>query len=267
MNFINKLLNLFNIYFRKDKILLSKPIGSTLEYQEIFNRAKKLKIEEIEKLFDEREVIVEKNWFDELALKTQIVIKKSEINYYHGKLLYFFLTKYLDDNKFDEITILETGTARGYSSICMSKALNDRKQKGKIFTIDILPNNKKMYWNCIEDHKGKNTRLDLLQPWKNELKNIVFIEGRTKKKLKKMSFDRINFAFLDAAHTYKDVINEFNFVSNLQKKGDVIFFDDYSPEVFNPVVKAINEIEKLNKYRFEKIYSTEQRGYAVAYKL
>ena len=38
-------------------------------------------------------------------------------------------------------------------------------------------------------------------------------------------------------------------------------------EVFNPVVKAINEIEKLNKYRFEKIYSTEQRGYAVAYKL
>ena len=61
----------------------------------------------------------------------------------------------MDDNKFDEITILETGTARGYSSICMSKALNDRKQKGKIFTIDILPNNKKMYWNCIEDHKGK----------------------------------------------------------------------------------------------------------------
>ena len=41
-----------------------------------------------------------------------------------------------------------------------------------------------MYWNCIEDHKGKNTT-DLLQPWKNELKNIVFIEGRTKKKLKK----------------------------------------------------------------------------------
>ena len=34
MNFKNKLLNLFNIYFRKDKIY-SKPIGSTLEYQEI----------------------------------------------------------------------------------------------------------------------------------------------------------------------------------------------------------------------------------------
>ena len=35
--------------------------------------------------------------------------------------------------------------------LCMSKALNDRKQKGKIFTIDILPNNKK---NVLELYRG-----------------------------------------------------------------------------------------------------------------
>ena len=32
----------------------------------------------------------------------------------------------------NKITILETGTARGFSSLCMSKAINDRKFMGKI---------------------------------------------------------------------------------------------------------------------------------------
>lgn len=267
MNFVNKLLNLFNIYFRKSKILLSKPIGDKNKYREIFLKAKQLKIQNLENLFKEENILIENDWFDDLAFKTQIVIKKSDINYYHGKLLYFYLSKYLNKNQQDTITILETGTARGYSSICMSKALNDHKVNGKIYTIDILPNNTKMYWNCIEDHDGKKTRFELLSQWEKELKNIIFIEGTTKKKLKNIDLKRINFAFLDAAHTFKDVIYEFNFVSKLQKSGDIIFFDDYSPNIFNPVVKAINEIEKQNTYKFKKILATKQRGYAIAYKI
>ena len=44
----------------------------------------------------------------------------------------------------------------------MAKALLDRKKDGKIFTIDILPHNKKIIWNCIEDFNGKSTRIELL---------------------------------------------------------------------------------------------------------
>ena len=51
--------------------------------------------------------------------------------------------------------ILETGTARD-SSICMAKALNDRNYQGLISTIDSIPHEKKIFWNCIDDHIGQN---------------------------------------------------------------------------------------------------------------
>ena len=62
--------------------------------------------------------------------------------------------------KCNNINILETGTARGFSSIIMSRVLINKKvSKGSIYTLDILPHNVKMYWNCISDPiNGKVTR-------------------------------------------------------------------------------------------------------------
>ena len=37
----------------------------------------------------------------------------------------------------------------------MSKAINDANIKGKIITIDIIPNDQKIYWNCIDDCNQK----------------------------------------------------------------------------------------------------------------
>ena len=42
------------------------------------------------------------------------------------------------------LNILETGTARGFSSIVMAKVLTDIKQDGQINTIDIIPPNIKI---------------------------------------------------------------------------------------------------------------------------
>ena len=78
----------------------------------------------------------DKEFFFELTLKTQTVIKKNKLNFFHGFLLQFFLSKYIDQNKdyIKTINIFEIGTARGYSSLCMSKILKDKNIKGKIFT-------------------------------------------------------------------------------------------------------------------------------------
>ena len=106
--------------------------------------------------------------------------KESYINYQHGILIYAFLRNYINKNQIEELYILETGTARGYSSICMSKAIIDSSSKGIINTIDYLPSNKKMYWNCIKDFEGKHTRFELLKDWEEELSNIKFVEGKSK---------------------------------------------------------------------------------------
>ena len=100
-----------------------------------------------------------------------------------------------------------------------------------IHTIDILPNNKRMYWNIIDDN-NKKTREELLAKWPQELKNIKFIEGKTSTVLKNLNLTRVNYAFLDAEHDYTTVISEFNYLKNKQIKDDIIFFDDVTRKNF-----------------------------------
>ena len=54
------------------------------------------------------------------------------------------------------VTILETGTARGFSALCMAKALEDSKKKGIILTFDILSHNKKSYWRQAIHYNHRN---------------------------------------------------------------------------------------------------------------
>ena len=83
--------------------------------------------------------------------------------------------------------------------------------------------------NCISDSEGKKTREELLSEWGKELSNIIFIQGWTLKTLDNLGLSRINFAFLDAQHTKQSVLEEFKYIYPRQKKGDMVFFDDYTP--------------------------------------
>lgn len=249
--------NFFGLYPRQSKEF----------YLKIFENAKKQNFLAIDKFEKEYGYSISKDWINNLALKTQIVEKKSEINYQHGRLLYTLLSDYINKHeKKENITIFETGTARGFSSICMSKSINDYNANAKIITLDFLPHNEKMYWNCIEDIKSKNTREDLLRDYYYELLNIIFLQCKTNNFLEKIGLNRINFAFLDGSHTKKDVIAEFNYVSTRQIKGDIIVFDDYTPNHFTEIVDAINFIKTSNKYSFKTIFSGEDRGYVIALK-
>ena len=75
---------------------------------------------------------------------TQVTIKNSDICYAHGRVLYSALCHYIKKLN-HSISIIETGTSKGFSSLCMAKALSDLKKIGSIHTIDILPINKKFF--------------------------------------------------------------------------------------------------------------------------
>ena len=246
--------------------LLKQPIGSREIYLELHQKAiinKNFKVKKFEDLMGYR---IDEEWFNNLSLLTQTCIKKSELNFNHGRILYSLLSNYinqLDKNKNIHINILETGTARGFSALCMSKALNDNNANGSILTLDAIPHNSKIYWNCISDCEGKKTREELLSPWQEELSNIAFLHGWTDDLLDKIGIVRINFAFLDAQHTKDAVINEFLFINKRQKKGDLIFFDDVTEDLFQGVCKAINEIERNYPYQITKLPFDKKRGYAI----
>lgn len=234
------------------------------KYLEIFNTAKNKKYPKVEEFLSKYNDKIEEDWINELALHTQVVIKPNPINFQHGKIIYSILMRHLKENQQKKITILETGTARGFSSMVMAKALADTNTEGTIHTIDICPHDFKMMWNCIDDHEGMKTRAEILKPWEKYLSKINFIHGKSKNILKNLSLEKVNFAFLDAEHKLKDLKIEFEYVHKRQKKGDIIFFDDYTPKLFDEVVNFVDNIEKNYQYKVEKIQSSNLRGYAIA---
>jgi len=264
---ISYIRNIKNYYFPNKNPFGKRILASKEDYLSIFNEAKNIKYTDIDKLENENGFKVEKNWLDELALHTQVVIKESPINYQHGRVLYSELRKYIQNDNIKNINILEVGTARGFSSICMSKAINDdAKINGKINTIDIISNDQKIYWNCIDDLESKKTRKELLKSWQKELNNISFFTGPSAFVLKKIRFNRIHFAYIDGMHDYFSTKKEFTYISNKQLIGDLIIFDDYSNS-FPGIIKLIDQIKNNKSYEITIISSSKDRAYAIAKKI
>lgn len=246
-----------------------KPLSNKNNYLKLYRKAIKKKYKRIDLFEKDSGFSIDKIWFNELCLITQTCIKKSDLNFNHGRILYSLLSKYIFSRKDldnNNLTIFETGTARGFSSICMSKAINDRNASGKIITLDCISHNEKIYWNSISDHEGKKNRSELLKKWKYELSNIIFIQGWTLDILNRIGVERINFAFLDAQHTKNSVIKEFKYICKRQIKGDIVFFDDVTPNLFDGVCEAVKEVETKYPYKIERLNFDNNRSYAIAIK-
>jgi predicted O-methyltransferase YrrM len=257
-----------------DKPFTDLPILSLQGYYKLAEDGEKntYSIEDVDLLEKKNGYSVNKDWLNSLALHTQIVVKKSELNYAHGRILYTVLRHYLTSLAKEDIktvNIIETGTARGFSALCMAKALSDSKFEGSICTVDVLPHYKKMFWNCSADHTtGKQTRQNLLSDWADLTERyIIFMQGFVKHILPKIALTRIHFAFLDGAHTYEDVLFEFNNISKCQKDGDIIVFDDYNERDFPGIVKAVNYIGSKMNYSIKLVQNKNTlRDYVIAKK-
>jgi len=263
---LSKIKKIKGYFFPNKNPFNDGPYGSKKEYLNIYNESIQKEYPHVERFCNELGFKIDKNYLHQLALITQVVIKKSEINFQHGNILYSVLRSYIQSVDDDDLNILETGTAKGFSSICMSKALLDSGVNGNILSIDFMPHEKNIYWNCILDFNGKNSRKSLLEPWTQELKNIQFLEGKTRKILRNIKLQRINFAFLDAAHTKRDVLYEYNYLEPKQQRGDVIIFDDVTEDLFPGVVKAIDSIKSFGKYSVELFEISKYRRIAIAKK-
>jgi predicted O-methyltransferase YrrM len=272
---VHNLIFKISLFFHKFFFLLFNrgyPFGNRVwakkkQYIEIFNKAQKKSFLNIDKFEKKNSFFVNRKWLDTLALKTQVVIKKTPINYQHGRVLYSKLMSYIKKKNIKNLNILETGSARGFSSICLSRALIDSNAKGTIYSIDILPVKKKIFWNCISDLEGKKNRTELLKDWNSELNNINYIQGKSKNILKKMDLKRIHFSFLDGSHNFKDVDCELQWINKRQIKGDVIIFDDYNSKKFDGVVECVDKLRSKNIYKLSFIYSENNRYYVIAEKI
>ncbi len=244
--------------------LCASPQASREAYLDLHAQACALEFPQIDAIERCLGFAIDRQWMNSLALHTQVVIKKSRLNFQHGRLLYAVLRDYLSKAKTSGITIVETGTARGFSSLCMAKALDDAGRAGTVVTFDILPHDQPIYWNCIDDHEGKKSRRELLRPWQTLCEHIVFVRMDAATGLQRIAFPSVALAFLDASHTLEDVRREYLLLRDRQRAGDIIVFDDVTRELFPGVVEAIEQIENEGLYDVQRLPLDDQRGYAVA---
>lgn len=243
-----------------------KPRATAEEYMRLWSDARAREAKDVALLEKECGFHLDREWLDNLALHTQVVVKKSELNWNHGRVLYTLLSQYIEKRNPPEVTVLETGTARGFSAISMARALNDGGVSGKVISLDILPHNSEILWNCIDDLEGPKSRGQLLSSWKAETMKIVFIQGWSSLQLAALGIPRVNFAFLDGAHTYRDVKLEFDYISNRQAPGDLVVFDDVT-DAEQEVNRAVMELASDPRYVFSFIGEPSERRYAVAERL
>jgi predicted O-methyltransferase YrrM len=244
-----------------------RPRAGSEVYQKLALEARQKQFAEIDRFELKHGFAIDSRWFHDLALHTQVVVKESELSYQHGRVLYTAIRSYIQRKQSQYLNVLETGTARGFSALCMAKALADAGIEGKILTFDVLPHHTKMFWNCIDDAQGPKTRAELISnsaPLTDRY--LVFHQGDTWVELPKVQIPRIHFAFLDGVHTYKYVMHEFECIRDKQKEGDVICFDDYTASQFPGVVQAVDEICRRFSYSKCVIQAFEGRAYVVATK-
>lgn len=243
------------------------PLASRSEYLRLWAEARRVSYPEVDRYEQECDAAVDPDWFHQLALLTQVVIKESAICYQHGRLLYATLVRYTRQRACHHLTIVETGTARGFSALCLARALHDVGATGKIVSFDVVPHDLKILWNCVADADGPRTRATLLESYAELMERyLIFHRGDTKRELAKLSFPRVNLAFLDSVHSYDHVMAEFASIGDHQATGDIVFFDDYTPEAYPGVVKAADEICLSHGYSKNVIVCGDARQYLIAVK-
>jgi len=206
---------------------------------------------------------VDLDWLDSLALQTQVVIKKSPLDWNHGRVLYTVLRSYLSTFEREQFTYLETGTARGFSAVVAARACLDSSRSGNLITIDTLPHETSIMWNCIADHEGPQSRRQLISKWVDECELITFVQSRSSDFIVSHFLPQISFAFLDGAHDSKTVTTEFEYVAERQVAGDVVVFDDVTPSKFPGICQVVESIRRDGKYTVKTLESSDNRGYAV----
>ena len=185
--------------------------------------------------------------FKRISIYTGFTLPEPGGDFNFGALLHYILKNYLRDKR-EEISILEIGTAKGFSSLCMSLALSDYEYQSKIITFDVISNDTKFFQKTFLSNK-KVSRKQILDKLPEDLvKKIIFFQGDSLSDLKKIFIKNINFCYLDGEHNRKYLENELNFVKNFQKAGDIIVLDDYDQKKFPEVYDTVNDFIKKEWY-------------------
>lgn len=199
---------------------------------------------------------VDRWWLSELALQTQVTFKESGPNYAHGRLIYSLLRQRLKDwPRGQPATVLDIGTARGFSALTASRAALDSGVSLSIISLDTVSHTQVRYWGTVADLDGRPRSREALIALYPESQGVTFVGQSSRIFLSSAVLARCPFAFIDGAHTYGAVRFELEQIAQRQRAGDMLLLDDASSE-YPGVVKAA---DRMGQYRHTTIAAGGRR--------
>ncbi len=238
------------------------------DYQRIFE-LERLQLYPTVSAFEERMgYAVDRTRLESAARVLACPLKVHPPNWQHGRVLYAVARKYLSSMPIrgivvdppgtytDAVTLLDIGTAKGFSALCLAWALHDAYATGEVVTVDVIDPMARIYRNTVAEVNGPVTLADLLSPWP-EADRIDALKMPGARWLQTQQ-SRVHLAFVDGKHSGSVVKQEGVFLWKLQEAGDVIVYDDvHLPEIWQ-AVKSVPD------YAVERIDVLPERAYAVA---
>lgn len=184
------------------------------------------------------------------------------LNYERGPLLYALIAKYRPE------TVLEFGTAKGYSTLSMAWAMEDFDIPGTIYTVDIIPTSKKQKVPINRGNKPELSFMSVDEIWdeiapSSWIQKIKPLTGFSADIMRKTELPKIDFAYIDGAHFYEGV--QHDFFAFLEKANDRfgVLFDDYIEREQYGVKRFIDD--DISKYFDVTLIDTDAQRYFTRY--
>jgi predicted O-methyltransferase YrrM len=181
-------------------------------------------------------------------------LKQNPPNWAHGRVLYALTRAYLATHL--HATLVDIGTAKGFSALCLQWALNDSGRIGAVHSCDVIRPSSRERRNTVAELDGLLTLHETLAPWPEaqainfeQATGVEFLQGHP---------SRIHIAFVDGKHTGTTVFLEGSLLSARQDAGDIAIFDDVQ---IDGVDMAVKELRRF--YKFEEVRVNDHRAYAI----
>jgi predicted O-methyltransferase YrrM len=150
-------------------------------------------------------------------------LKVNPPNWQHGRVIYAAAREHFEGYR-GRAMVLDIGTAKGFSALCLLWAMRDARVQGNVVSVDVLDPCSRDRRNTVAELDQPRTLFELLRPWP-ESSNITFQQSTGIDYLKAYA-GRIDVAFVDGKHTGAVVACEAQMLADRQQRGDLVVFDD-----------------------------------------
>lgn len=207
---------------------------------------------------------IDKDRLERFARTLACPVKVNPPNWQHGRVLYALARNALEEERNGGVFV-DIGTAKGFSATIMAWAIYDAKARCRVLSVDIVDPNARVVRNSVREVDGTLLTVpEFVAPFIDPvIHRVEFHGGGSLALLNSLRSDgtRVRLAFVDGKHNAVTVTEEARMLAQLQRRGDVVLFDDMQ------IAQVASVVSALKTYAITHVRANARRAYAIGVRL